>query len=64
MSNMSYCRFENTVSDLRDCFENFDLHNQDLSESELNAREEMIDICVDIALDYGMEIDREVVESD
>ena len=24
MSNMSYCRFENTVKDLEDCVENWD----------------------------------------
>lgn len=24
MSNMSYCRFENTLQDLRDCYESLD----------------------------------------
>ena len=33
MTNMSYCRFENTYHDLKDCIENFtDL--SDLSKSE------------------------------
>lgn len=44
MSNMSYCRFENTVSDMRDCLdamldENFDF--SELNETEKVAIEEM-----------------------
>ena len=38
-----YCRFENTLADLRDCFEH--LHDGDLSESEEAAREELIEYC-------------------
>lgn len=56
MANMSYCRFENTASDLRDCFDNFD--NNDLSESEARARRDIIKMAVEIALDYGPEIER------
>ena len=33
MANMSYCRFENTLSDLRDC-----LYNLDSPESESEER--------------------------
>ncbi len=33
MTNMSYCRFENTYHDLKDCIENFTDLN-DLSKSE------------------------------
>ena len=33
MANMSYCRFENTLSDLRDC-----LYNLDNPESESEER--------------------------
>lgn len=64
MSNMSYCRFENTEGDLDDCYDNMDLNNEDLSESEMSARERLIRRCVDIAIDYGYEIDRECVEVD
>ena len=44
MSNMSYCRFENTVSDMQDCLDamiedGFDF--SELNESEKVAIEEM-----------------------
>jgi hypothetical protein len=58
MSNMGYCRFRNTFSDLKDCAENMD---EDLrSEEETRARRRLIAICCDIALDYGHEVDREM----
>jgi hypothetical protein len=51
MSNMSYCRFENTSNDLRDCLEamqefinnkgNVDEHGDALSKTELNAMHDM-----------------------
>ena len=40
MSNMSYCRFRNTLTDLRDCILNIEDH--DLSEEEAQARYRMI----------------------
>ena len=52
---MSYCRFQNTVSDLEDCFEAMvgeDKYYQskaDISEDELSALERMIEMCRDIA---------------
>jgi len=49
MSNMSYCRFQNTLNDLRDCQEHLD---DELSEDEQEAKEKLLDICKDIALDY------------
>jgi hypothetical protein len=61
MSNMSYCRFENTLKDLRDCNEHlFD----DLSEEESKARDELVKLCDDIArdslddLDYDNDLDK------
>jgi len=53
VSNMSYCRFQNTASDLRDCLDNFD--DDDLSDEERKARRRIIRMCVDIASDYGDE---------
>ena len=47
MANMSYCRFENTLHDLRDCYNNMD--DSDLSDSEKQAKESLIDLCKDIA---------------
>lgn len=52
MSNMSYCRFENTLADLRDCYENMD-NSKDLSESEQKARLKLIKLCDSISADYG-----------
>jgi len=48
--NMSYCRFENTLRDLRDCYYNMD--NNDLSQSEFYARRHMIELCMSIASEY------------
>jgi hypothetical protein len=47
---MSYCRFENTVSDLRDCYDNMD--SNDLSRSEFYARRHLIELCMTIACEY------------
>jgi hypothetical protein len=47
MGNMSYCRFQNTVSDLEDCYEHMD--DEDLSPEEERARTRLIGICQDIA---------------
>ena len=60
MANMSYCRFQNTVIDLKDCYENMD--DDELSDDEKKAKERLIDLCVDIALDFGAGINREVEE--
>lgn len=56
MSNMSYCRFENTLVDLKDCYDH--IQGEDLSETELKARKKMIALCTDIACDFGSEVDR------
>lgn len=44
MSNMSYCRFQNTLSDLQDCDEH--LSDVDLSKEEHNARQQLIELCL------------------
>jgi hypothetical protein len=51
MANMSYCKFENTLSDLRDCYD--DLDREDLSPTETKARERLIKLCVEIAENYA-----------
>lgn len=56
MSNMSYCRFQNTLSDLRDCYESMD--HEDLSQDEAQARIRMIRLCQEIAHDFGSEVDQ------
>ena len=50
MSNMSYCRFENTLDDLRDCYDAMDADG--LSESEIIARQKLIELCALIAQEY------------
>ena len=46
MGNMSYCRFENTARDLRDCvqaIENGEI--DDLDSYEKNGLEDLLDYC-------------------
>ena len=43
---MSYCRFRNTLMDLRDCYDNL---NDDLDGDEFRARAALIELCKDIA---------------
>lgn len=62
MSNMSYCRFRNTLSDLRDCANNFD--EDDLSKEEHNARRLIIKEIIGILESIGAEVDEEYIEED
>jgi hypothetical protein len=55
MSNMSYCRFQNTLSDLDDCYEAMD--EQSPSDEELKARRSLIRLCALIADDYRHEVE-------
>ena len=48
MANMSYCRFQNTLADLRDCY--FHLFD-DLSPEEELARDRLVDLCKAIIFD-------------
>jgi hypothetical protein len=43
MSNMSYCRFRNTLTDLEDCWEN--IADNDVSADEDEARDKLIKLC-------------------
>jgi len=54
---MSYCRFENTVSDMRDCISAIeDGDTSDLSRSEIRALEEFLDLAREITnLEYNIE---------
>ena len=66
MSNMSYCRFQNTLSALRDCYYN-GMSDEDyafgetgsptgqhmLSKDETHARKALIALCVQIANEFG-----------
>ncbi len=54
MSNMSYCRFQNTLHDLDDCYNHID--DDDLSVEEERARIKIIRLCIDITYDYRDEV--------
>jgi hypothetical protein len=53
--NMSYVRFQNTLKELRDCFEN--IHDEDLSDAEESARKKLIELCRQIADEFEQETD-------
>ena len=46
MPNMGYCRFHNTVGDLRDCFAH--MTDENLSDDEDRARDKLVELCRDI----------------
>lgn len=46
MSNMSYCRFQNTLNDLMECEQHF--QDDDLSDDEKEARDRLLKLCEDI----------------
>lgn len=50
MPNMSYCRFENTLADLRECYDHMD--DENLSPTEFACRTRIIKLCKRIADDY------------
>ena len=54
MSNMSYCRFENTVRDLNDCLEalrRVASGEEFLSKEELAKAKELVQICSEFVMD-------------
>lgn len=55
MANMIYVRFQNTVTDLRDCYEHID--NENLSKEENRARTRLITLCRQIAALFDDEAD-------
>ena len=55
--NMSYCRFQNTVTDLQDCYDNWEeTADDDLSEEETRARTRLLKLCREIAECYGEQV--------
>ena len=56
MGNMSYCRFQNTEGDLQDCYDNME-EIEGLSKGELAARNRLIELCCNIAKQFGDEGD-------
>ena len=62
MGNMSYCRFENTARDLRDCLDAIENgeHTEDLSSYEKRGLEDLLSYCDEIH--YMKEEIEEVLE--
>lgn len=52
--NMGYVRFENTLSDLEDCFEHI---NDTLSKRESLARTKLVVVCQSILDEYDASLD-------
>ena len=55
MSNMSYCRFQNTANDLADCAEH--LFDKRVDGEEARARLRILDIAIDMLSDLGIDVD-------
>jgi len=53
MANMSYCRFENTYLDLKDCYKAMRNGTDDLSENEKEFHNQMLELCKKIVNDFG-----------
>ncbi len=68
MANMSYCRFQNTASDLLDCVNTMQdeetLQDLDLSEEELRAMARMVKLCGRFVEEYERLQNAEVYEEE
>jgi len=56
MGNMEYRRFQNTLSDLRDCYNSMSESPDELSNEEKLARQKIIALCKKIVEDHGDEV--------
>lgn len=66
MSNMSYCRFQNTLGDLNDCLEAI-TEGDSLSTEEAEAARDMVTACEEFlkaVKDYGIVEDRDEDEDE
>ena len=50
MANMSYCRFENTYNDLKNCYDNIE---EFTSKAEEDKKIDLLALCKRIVEDYG-----------
>lgn len=61
MANMSYCRFENTYKDLKDCYEalceagSIKAVQKDASQYEAPHVKLLVELCKEIAFEFGDE---------
>ena len=61
MANMSYCRFQNTLSDFRDCARNF--FEDELSVEEHNARRKLLLEMIELFVELDVSIDSDEIDS-
>jgi len=57
MANMAYCRFQNTLQDLRDCqraLNEMGDFERELSGEEARAAKRLLQICRELSDDYDM----------
>ena len=59
--NMSYCRFENTLRDIRDCYDNME---GSVNEREFEMRKQLVGMCMSIADEYKHLLEEDFVEED
>lgn len=52
--NMSYCKFQNTVIDVRDCLDALRYEEEKLSEEEMLACRELFETFIDFCYDEGI----------
>lgn len=58
MANMSYCRFQNTLNDLRDCIETLRSGEREIgSREEVSAAENLISEMLEFVEDVGDDLD-------
>jgi hypothetical protein len=54
MGNMSYCRFENTMSDLQECLINIGRKAE--NDYDESSRQDMIELFKEVAEDYNGDV--------
>ena len=66
---MSYCRFENTMDDLRDCIRN--IYREAENERDERSRQEMIALFMEVAeefvksmIRFGIDVDGEICKAE
>ena len=65
MGNMSYCRFENTLSDLQDCHSALNRIYEEVNEMskyEKNAVVELVDLCKIISHEWAVDEIEEIIK--
>ena len=63
MGNMSYCRFENTLRDLRDCRKDMsETDFYELSETEQEARNKLVALCKEISEQFEEEEMKKIIK--